>query len=93
MIFMLFIQAFLEDRSSHLEVQKFGSSSTTRTVGTNVEKKVVSVRTSVDPKATAAERVLMIVLSWPQMHQIATNTCASGGRLKVVSKFETHELI
>ena len=40
--------------------------------------KAVSVRTSVDPKATAAERVLMIVLSWPQMHQIATNTCASG---------------
>ena len=67
MIFMLFIQAFLEDRSSHLEVQKFGSSSTTRTVGTNVEKKVVSVRTSVDPKATAAERAMTIVLFWLAM--------------------------
>ena len=64
-----------------------------KTVGKSVAAKAVSVRTSVDPKATAAERVLMIVLSWPQMHQIATNTCASGGRLKVVSKFETHELI
>ena len=67
MIFMLFIQAVLEDRSSHLEVQKFGSSSTTRTVGTNVEAKVVSVRTSVDPKATAAERAMPIVLFWLPM--------------------------
>ena len=63
------------------------------TVLNPVEAKAVSVRTSVDPKATAAERVLMIVLPWPQMHQIATNTCASGRRLKVDSKFETHELI
>ena len=37
------------------------------TVGIHVEKKVVSVKASVDPKATAAERAIMIVLFWLPM--------------------------
>ena len=37
------------------------------TVGTNVEEEVVSVKASVDTKATAAERAIMIVLFWLPM--------------------------
>ena len=56
-----------EDRPSHLEVQEFGSSSTMPAVMDHVEARVVSVRTSVDPKATAAERAMTIVLFWLAM--------------------------
>jgi len=49
-------------------IQEFGNSSTEMlTVGSNVEVKVVSVKASVDPKATAAEWAIMIVLFWLQM--------------------------
>ena len=37
------------------------------TVGDHVEAKAVFVRTSVDPKATAAERAMTIVLFWLAM--------------------------
>ena len=37
------------------------------TVMDHVEAKAVSVRTSVDPKATAAERAMTIVLFWLEM--------------------------
>ena len=37
------------------------------TVGTHVEAKAVSVRISVDPRATAAERALTIVPFWLAM--------------------------
>ena len=37
------------------------------TVTTHVEAKVVSVKASVDPKATAAERAMTIVLFWLAM--------------------------
>ena len=54
-------------RLRKLEVQEFGNSSTMMAVGDHVEAKVVSVRTSVDPKATAAERALTIVPFWLAM--------------------------
>ena len=37
------------------------------TVGAHVERKAVSVKASVDPKATAAERAMTIVLFWLEM--------------------------
>ena len=53
------------------------------TVGSNVEVKVVSVKASVDPKATAAERAIMIVLFWLPMFLRDTTLVSPKGSPKV----------
>ena len=59
------------------------------TVGTNVEEKVVSVKASVDPKATAAERAIMIVLFWlPMLFLRDTTLVSPKGSLKVGENIE-----
>ena len=60
------------------------------TVGIHVEKKVVSVKASVDPKATAAERAIMIVLSWlPMFLRDATLVSPKVGTLRTGTDRQT----
>ena len=60
------------------------------TVGIHVEKKVVSVKASVDPKATAAERAIMIVLSWlPMFLRDATLVSSKVGTLRTGTDRQT----
>ena len=60
------------------------------TVGIHVEKKVVSVKASVDPKATAAERAIMIVLFWlPMFLRDATLVSPKVGTLRTGTDRQT----
>merc|ERR1712109_80267 len=67
MIVLFWLPMFLRD-GTLVSPKELGNSSTEMlTVGRNVEVKVVSVKASVDPKATAAERAIVIVLFWLPM--------------------------